>query len=161
MLVAQDGFTKFVVLKPLRSATAKTIIKALKENFFAVFGTPRYLHTNNGTEFDNNTVCAQCTELGIEVTTIPPYHPQANPTERANRNLKALIRFFLKDNHRLWDEHIDDFSFAINNSVHESTGFSLFFLNYGRNPRTVHFELTENSSKLHRSDPKFWADRVS
>ena len=162
LFVAQDHFTKFVVLKPLRTANGKIIWQAIREKILSIFGYPETIIIDNRTEMDNKITRTKCEEFGIKLTTVPPYHPQSNPTERSNKSLKTLIRTFLKQDHRDWDEHVDEFAFAINNAVHESTKFSPFFLNYGRHPRSPNceFDYSSPSSKLAHSDPEFWADRV-
>ncbi|KAG5885546.1 hypothetical protein JTB14_007626 [Gonioctena quinquepunctata] len=60
------------------------------------------------------------------------YHPQANPTERVNRVIKTMIRSFVNKNHRSWDEQLHKYGFAIRTAVHEVTGFSPAYLNFGR-----------------------------
>lgn len=168
LLVAFDDFTKFVVAKPLRVADGKRIWEALQEKVFLVFGYPKILHTDNGTEFDNKLIRKHCSENNIEFSTIPPYHPQSNPTERANRVLKTMIRLFLKENHRKWDEHIHEFVYAINNVPHDSlsTGsgnYSPAFMNFGRNlirPDSAFNKATATLSS-DKKDPSFWSDRLN
>jgi len=59
---------------------------------------------------------------------------QANPVERANRNLKQLIVSYIQDNHQKWDEYLNEIQFALNTAVQNSTGFSPAYLNFGREP---------------------------
>ena len=66
--------------------------------------------------------------------TIIPYHAQANPAERVNKTLKSMINSYLTTDHRDWDEHLTEFSFALNSMVYSSTKLSPAFLNLGRNP---------------------------
>ena len=40
----------------------------------------------------------------ITHTTVPSYHPQANPVERVNKILKTMIVSFIKKDHREWDK---------------------------------------------------------
>ena len=162
LFVAQDHFTKFVVVKPLRTANGKNIWQAIREKVLSTFGYPETIIIDNGTEMDNKLTRAKCQELGIKLKTVPAYHPQPNPTERSNKTLKTLIRTFLKQDHKKWDEHVDELAFAINNAVHESTKFSPFFLNFGRNPKApnLEFHSTTSPKKLSRSDPEFWAERM-
>ena len=51
VLVFQDLFTKFVEVRPLRRATAQSISKAFNELVVFRWGCPKYLVTDNGTEF--------------------------------------------------------------------------------------------------------------
>ena len=44
-----------------------------------------------------------------------------------------MIRSFLQQDYKLSGEHIQEFAFAINNSVDDSSKVNPFFLNYGRN----------------------------
>ena len=92
------------------------------------------LLTNNGTEFANRMVTDRLTEYGIVQSTIPPYHAQANPVERVNRNLRAMINSFLKEDHRDWHLHLVELGFALNTAVYSSLGVSPAFMNFERNP---------------------------
>lgn len=111
---------------------------------------------------DNKVTRQNCDELGIQLKTVPPYHPQSNPTERSNKTLKTLMQSFLTLNHKKWDEHIDEFTFTINNAVNESTKFTPFFLNYGRHPKSpkTEFDYSAPPPELRRSDPVYWADSI-
>lgn len=51
LFVVVDGFSKFVHLHPMRSATAQAAIKCLLDHVFRIFGTPRYLISDNGSQF--------------------------------------------------------------------------------------------------------------
>ena len=92
------------------------------------------LLTDNGTEFANKLVTERLTEYGIVQSTIPHYHAQANPVERLNRNVRAMINCFIKEDHRDWDLHLVELGFALNTAVHSSLGISPSFMNFGRNP---------------------------
>lgn len=72
----------------------KKICEALKE-VVSRWGTPKFLLTDNGTEFVNQTLQAFAAEHGMTHITVPLYHPQANTVERVNRVLKTMISSFL------------------------------------------------------------------
>ena len=137
VLVFQDLFIKFVEVRPLRRATAQSISKAFDELVVFRWGCPKYLVTDNGTEFSNNLVTSRLNELGVIQTTIAPYHAQGNPTERVNRTLKTMMAIFVKEDHRNWDIHLHEFAYAINTTVHSSMRLTPAFLNFGRNPRSI------------------------
>lgn len=65
------------------------------------------------------------------------YHPQTNgQTERTNRVVEEVLRSFIDNRLSSWDELLPFVEFAINNAKSASTGYSPFFLNYGRHPMT-------------------------
>ena len=66
---------------------------------------------------------------------VAPYHPQAFPVERINQTVKTMIRSFLEKSHTKWDEHIDELAFTHNMAIHDTTGASPAFLNYGLHPK--------------------------
>ena len=80
--------------------------RALEELILFRWETPKYLLTDNGREFDNQTLRKVLEEYGVKLVTTPPYHPQANPVERSNRTLKTMIAAFVGADHRNWDAHI-------------------------------------------------------
>ena len=149
VLVSQDLFTKFVEIRPLRRATAQSISKAFHELVVFRWGCPKFLVTNNGTEFSNNLMTSRLKELRVIQTTIAPYHAQANPTERVNRTLKTMMAILVKEDHRNWDIHLHEFAYAINTN----------FLNFGRNPRSIP-NLRQQLEKVGIGDSKVWADRL-
>ncbi|KAG8261821.1 hypothetical protein J6590_080120 [Homalodisca vitripennis] len=52
-------------------------------------------------------------EWKVEHWTTPIYHPQANPTERRNQELKKLLRTHLIDKeHKTWDQQLPQSLFA-------------------------------------------------
>ena len=76
-------------------------------------------------------------EYGVQHITKPPYHPQANPVERSNCTLKAMISTFVGADHRNWDTHIHEFRHAVNTATQASTKVSPAYLNFGRQPQPV------------------------
>ncbi|XP_064470110.1 uncharacterized protein LOC135384856 [Ornithodoros turicata] len=58
-----------------------------------------------------------------------PYLPQANITERVNRNLKSIL-VGLTYKHKDWDESLPELAFATWTTVNRPTGFSPVYLNF-------------------------------
>ena len=100
IIVFQDPFTRYVELKALRKADATSVLKAFEELIVNRWGCPQVLLTDNGTEFSNRMVTERLNEYGILQSTIPPYHVEAHPVERVNRNLRPMINSFLADDDR-------------------------------------------------------------
>ncbi|GAB1867938.1 RNA-directed DNA polymerase [Camponotus japonicus] len=162
LLVIQDLFTKWVECKALRAATGPKITEALEDLVISRWGAPRFLLTDNGTEFVNKVMKAFAETRQITHTTVPPYHPQANPVERVNRILKTMIIAFIEKDHREWDKHISDFRYAYNTACHSSLGASPAFLNLGRELEPV-CSLGRRSrgvTEIEPGDTVKWADRM-
>lgn len=103
LLVIQDKFTKWVECVPLREATAVGLKKALRERIFTKFGWPRKLISDNGSQFTAKVFIQFLKDNFVFHVLTPPYSPQCNPTERANRTIKTLIKIYLRVNHKKWD----------------------------------------------------------
>ena len=54
------------------------------------------------------------------------------PTERLNRVLKTMTSSYVKDNQHHWDKSLSQIGCAIRSAKHESTGFTPYFINFGR-----------------------------
>ena len=134
VVVFQDLFTRWVDLRPLRTATGKNVAKAFEELVLFRWGTPDYLLTK---EFDNKNLETIPEVYGVTRVTTPPYHPKANPMERSNRTLKTMIATFVKSDHRRWDQHLHELRHALNTASQSSTWVSPAFLNYRRHPPPV------------------------
>ena len=134
VVVFQDLFARWVELRPLRTATGRNVAKALEELVLFRWGTPDYLLTDNGKEFDNKDLGRILEVYVVTRVTMPPYHPQANPVERSNRTLKTMISTFVKNDPRSWDQHLHELRHVLNTASQSSTQVSPAFLNYGRHP---------------------------
>ena len=162
LLVIQDLFTKWVECKALRAATGPKIREALEELVISRWGTPKVLLTDNGTEFVNRIIREFAEENRITHTTVPPYHPQANPVERVNRILKTMIIAFIEKDHREWDMHLADLRFAYNTAFHSSLGTSPAFLNLGREllPKELLRERDKDVTEVVPTDTANWSQRM-
>lgn len=132
LLVFQDQFSKYVVIIPLRQATANTVSKNFVKEILYKFGKPRKLITDNGSQYASNLMNDLAKQYGFEHQRIPPYSPHINIVERANKTIKQLLRAYVDEQQRKWDEYIPEFAFAINSSTQMTTGYSPNLLMFGR-----------------------------
>ena len=162
VVVFQDLFTRWVELRPLRRATGKNVAAALEKLVLCRWGTPDYLLTGNGKEFDNKDLARTLEEYGVTRVTTPPYHPQAKPVERSNRTLKTMIAMFVKTDHRNWDQHLHELRHAMNTAMQSSTRVTPAFLNFGRQPEPTESlrRAVETKGPKTRLSPEVWMDRV-
>lgn len=133
LFVVVGGFSKFVHTHPMRSATAQATVKCLREHVFLLFGTPRYLVTDNGSQFTSSIFKKFLEEFKITTWYTASFHPQANAAEAANKTVETAMRAYLKDesNHRTWDLHLHEITCAINASKHTSTNLPPYFVLFG------------------------------
>ena len=73
--------------------------------------------------------------MGTTLAMSSGFHPQTDgQIERANRTIEEIMRAFVGRRHNDWDQRLSMVEFVYNNVVHSSTGFTPFYLCYGRHP---------------------------
>lgn len=144
IMTAIDAYTRFLVAAPLKNKTAVTVASALVERVFLPFGCYRALVSDQGTEFCNDVLNETTRLMGINKLRTTAYRPSANGRiERVHRTLNGLLSKVVSDNQRDWQERLPMVVAAYNAARHDTTGYSPFFLMYGREYRTP-LDLTLN-----------------
>lgn len=148
ILTVVDAFSKFVHAQPMRVANVKNLISFLENRIFLLFGVPEIVITDNGTQFTSNEFKNFLQRYEIKFWPVSRYHPQANAAEAANKSIGTSIRAYIKDekDHREWDKCLSQITCAMNTSLHSSTKFSPYFINFGRNMVTNGTEYAKNIS---------------
>ena len=136
VLVVVDHFTRYVQAYVTKNHTARMTARVLYNNYFSVFGFPQRLMSDQGTEFCGNVIAAMCSLLGIEKIRTTPYHPQTNGSaERVHQTLQHMIGKLDPEKRKKWPYHIGSILIAYNATRSMVTGFSPYFLMFGRRPR--------------------------
>ncbi|XP_029674537.1 uncharacterized protein K02A2.6-like [Formica exsecta] len=136
----QDRFTKWIEIAPLRKATATNVTKAFTDQVIYRHGCPERLLTDNGTQLKSAQLAKVLQTFGIQHRTTPPYTPQCNPVERANRTIKTMIAQYVGKNQKAWDDHVPALRYAFNTAWNEATGYTPAYLNHGRELARPHPE---------------------
>lgn len=127
--------TRYPEAIPLRTITAKSVLKALVK-FFSTFGLPKVLQTDQGTNFTSKLFAEVLKTLSISHQVSSPYHPESQGAlERWHQTLKAMLRKYCLDASNDWDEGVPFVLFAVRETVQESLGFSPADLVFGHTPR--------------------------
>lgn len=132
ILVVADCFTKFVLFFPLRAATAAAVTQRIEEDVFLMFGAPQYLLCDNGVQYRSKEFQKMVSSYKSKIIFNANYHPQANPTERINRVMKTMLSSYIQDNQRTCDRYLAKVACAVKTAVHEITGMTPYFANFGR-----------------------------
>ncbi|GFX11357.1 hypothetical protein TNCV_2804191 [Trichonephila clavipes] len=99
IFIVEDCCTRWVELFVLPQATARECARTLMEEAILQYGLPRRLISDHGSQFVGAVMQQLCFILNIDQDIIPVYHPQANPVERKNRDLKPRIAIFVQNLH--------------------------------------------------------------
>jgi hypothetical protein len=127
--------TRFPEAVPLKNIKAKTIVQALTK-FFTLFGLPKSIQSDQGSNFMSGLFQQVMHELGIKQFKSSAYHPESQGAlERFHQTLKNMIRMYCHDTEKNWDEGIHLLLFAARDSVQESLGYTPFELVFGHNVR--------------------------
>lgn len=124
ILAILDIFSKHIKLYALRKATTATILKKIAEDYLPRFGPIKQILTDNGTQFQNHKWKSRLKELGIHVSYTTTYNPEGNPVERVNREIGRILRTYCHKKHTTWVQYMDNIEYWLNNSTHESTGYT-------------------------------------
>lgn len=162
VLVITDHFTRYAQAFPTLNQTAKTTARVLFEKFIVHYGFPERLHSDQGRNFESQIIQQLCNLAGVEKSRTTPYHPSGNGMcERFNRTLLHMLGTLPEKDKKNWKDAIAPVVHAYNATRHESTGFSPFYLMFGREPRLaidVYLGLTPNNRTKVGSSSKFVAD---
>ena len=115
--------------------TARTA-RVLYNNYFSVFRFPQRLMSDQGTEFCGKVIAVMCSLLGIEKIRTTPYHAQTNGSaERVHQMLQCMIGKLDPEKRQKWPAHIRSIIIAYNSTRSLVTGYSPYYLMFGRRPR--------------------------
>ena len=135
VLVLQDHFSKYVVAYVVKDQTARTAAETLRIGYFRLFGAPAYLVSDQGKAFTGHVITHLCELYGVQKLRTSPYHAQTNgQVEHMNQRIIRMIGK-LEDGKACWSEHLPELLMAYNATCSAVTGYSPYYLLFGRRPR--------------------------
>ncbi|KAL0860421.1 hypothetical protein ABMA27_009813 [Loxostege sticticalis] len=137
VFIVEDLASRWVELFALDTATAENCALTLINEIFLRYGFPRRVISDNGTQFVSAVMQQVAFCMKIKHAFTPVYHPETNPVERRNRDLKTQLAILLGDNHRDWPNKLPCIRFAMNTAQSTSTNCSPAFLTFGRELKTL------------------------
>src|SRR6266487_3866350 len=106
-IVAVDYFTKWVEAEPISGISSEQVIKFYWKKIICRFGLPKYIVSDNGTQFTSERVVEYCRGKGIQNTFISVEHPQANgQAESANKVILRALKRRITSKQESWMKHL-------------------------------------------------------
>uniref|UniRef100_A0A803J7X9 Integrase catalytic domain-containing protein n=1 Tax=Xenopus tropicalis TaxID=8364 RepID=A0A803J7X9_XENTR len=166
ILVVIDHFTRFAQAYATKNKSARTAADKIFNDFVLKFGFPTKIHHDMGREFENQLFAALGENCHIQNSHTTPYHPEGHgQVERFNRTLLSMLRTLSTESKKDWKSSLGKVVHAYNCTRSEATGYSPFFLLFGRSPRLPvdHMFDTPATEKYDKYPEyvKTWTDRLN
>ena len=98
ILLVGDIFSKYIDAVPMHNQEADTIVEALWRNWITRLGCPVYIHSDQGSNVDGDTIRAICEKFNIKKRRTSGYHSEGNGfAERNIRSIREMLRTLLLD----------------------------------------------------------------
>lgn len=122
-----DRFTKLTQAVSLRQIEAFTVARDFSEEWGLKYGAPQTVLSDNRSHFALLFFRRFC--LVMVITFATTYRPRTNDqTERFNKTILWMLRCYVRDNPRDWNDNVQVFAFAYKNAIHSRTNENPFEL---------------------------------
>ena len=135
VLVLQDHFSKYVVAYVVKDQTARAATETVRIGYFGLFGVPAYLVSDQGKAFTGHVITHLCELYGVQKLRTSPYHAQTNGQVERMKMIIHMIGKLEEDRKACWSEHLPELLMAYNATCSAVTGYSPYYLLFGRRPR--------------------------
>jgi hypothetical protein len=136
ILVVVDRFSKMNIYIPTGTNADMHEVKALlEEHVFNVFGYPKSIVSDRDARFVSRFWRDWAVEKDVALCLSSAFHPQTDgQTERANQTLEQYLRIYSDEAQTNWPDLLPHAQFAYNNSVHDATQLTPYFVVHGHHP---------------------------
>ena len=136
IVVMKDALTRYVETMAIEDKSAEMVVDAFIQCVIYRHGAVGTLVSDNGREFVNKLFAQVAQLLKIKHHTITEYNPRANGlAENHMRTMKDALSIYCDESQKDWDLHLNGVSAAYNTTINSQTGFTPFFMLYGREAR--------------------------
>jgi transposase InsO family protein len=124
-----------IVIPMNMELTALGTAKIYWDHVWSKHGLPQKVISDRGPQFTAQFMKDLHKLTGVVGNLSTAYHPQTDgQTECMNQEVEQYLRLFVNHRQLDWSEWLSCAEFSYNDKVQLSTGFSPFFVNYGRHP---------------------------
>ena len=135
ILLVVCAFSKYITLIPLKSKTAQEVGQELVNKHIHIFGPPRVLVSDQGTEFVNYVLKAIAHQYGIDRVFIARKHPSSNgQVERYVGITSNMLRTLVRDDVKTWHKKLPGIAYVLNSAYNYSVGDTPFYIMFLRDP---------------------------
>jgi len=128
-----DQHSRYLQVVPLRTVTATTVHRAFVDHWVTLFGPPRAIQTDNGSQFTSHLFNELCRMMRVSHHYTIRYHPQANGlVERTNWVIKSALTSLVSQRPRIWHQFVPELRLQVNSAIHRSTQEQPLYLVTGR-----------------------------
>ena len=132
LMVVIEYFTKWIEVEPVAQITTHKVQHFVWKNIVCRFEVPKWLVSDNGTQFISQQLGKLCTELGIKQVFASVEHPQTNwQVESANKVLLKGLKRRLEKAKGTWAEEAPRVVWAYHTTPQSTTKETPFSLVYG------------------------------
>jgi hypothetical protein len=144
ILVLKDALTRYVEVFPIKDKKPLTIAQIIVDHIFCRYGAISTLVSDQGTEFVNSVIKQLTALLRTQRILTTPYSPRSNGlVEAQNRTLKDNLAVYTNSFQDDWDVYLNLVMFQYNTTVCAQTGYSPYFMLYGREASQPHNQWIE------------------
>ena len=158
VLLMMDHFTRYALVVVMKDQTAKTVTKVFYKCFRAVFGVPVKLLSDRGANFTSTLVEELCAAFSIQKCRTTAYHAQCNgQVEHFHQMLFCMIGKLVHNKKAQWEQHLPELLQAYNSTQSAVTGYSPYYLMFGRCPHLPvdYYFLTVSTFKCSHRVPAY------
>jgi transposase InsO family protein len=135
ILTMIDTFTRWPVAVPMPDRTSASVAEAIYKHWICEKSVPAKIVSDRAREFVATGMKQLAERLGTSLVTTGGYNPTGNSSvERFHRYFNAALTTIMDRAKVNWDDYVPAVLFSYRASVCETTGYSPFFLETGRQP---------------------------
>ncbi len=136
ILTMIDTFTRWPVAVPLKDRSSASIAAAIYKFWICEKSVPLKIVSDRAREFVSKGMKQLASFMGITMITTAGYNPTGNSSvERFHRYFNSALSIVFDKIEATWDDFIPSVLFSYRASINDTTGYSPFFLEHGRNPQ--------------------------